>query len=220
TERIIGIGADTPKEIKLSFGDREIQNVYRTKLTFLNNGTDIIDKQDIVSPLQFELNNSEILIEPIIISKSRDEIRFSATRNVEKNSVLLGFEYLDNKDGGMIEIIHTEYEELKIHHNIKGAKKIENIDIDKQNIRYTKRRNRIALFGAFLAYVIGPGMYYLTKSISAAVISALVWIIIITAIGALTDKTFDVPEWVDRKNKESRTTLGYLKDLVKGSFKF
>lgn len=103
---IIGLGSKAPPEVKLSFNDEEIKDVYRTVVIFFNKGNEPIDKKDVAKRIVVDFGVGKILKEPMLLSISKEENNFSANK-VGDNSVELGFHYLGHNDGACIEVMHT-----------------------------------------------------------------------------------------------------------------
>jgi len=103
-----------------------------TKVAFWNDGKETIDKSDTVEkdPLRIELPNSiEVLdIQVIDVSSNSNSVSIkNAIVTKDKTTYTLDFEYLDNNDYFVIQIIHngSSQEELGIEGKIKGVKRIE-----------------------------------------------------------------------------------------------
>ena len=55
TRKIIGVGADSPPELKLRFRNMPVTDVYETTLIFFNAGRESIRLSDIVKPPSYVL---------------------------------------------------------------------------------------------------------------------------------------------------------------------
>ena len=129
TTKIIGLGSNAPPELKLTFSDRPVSDVYQTTFIFFNKGTEAIRKDDMTESLTIHFKGAEILRQPIIKAKSKEAIEFSAKQVVKEgdNSIQIGFLYLDHEDGAVVEVLHTASEEITCYGNIIGASEIRNI---------------------------------------------------------------------------------------------
>jgi hypothetical protein len=103
---IIGLGSDAPPEVKVSFNDREIKELYRAVIVFFNNGNQAIRREDVVKSVVVDFGDGQILKDPVLLAISREENDFSVNR-VEDNRLELGFEYLGHRDGACIEVLHS-----------------------------------------------------------------------------------------------------------------
>lgn len=110
TLRIIGLGSNAPRELKLSFNDKPITDAYQTTLVFFNRGNEAIRPGDVIKNVTMLFRGAEILREPTVRSWSKKEIEFSAKQVIGdgQNAIELGFLYLGHNDGAVIEVIHTK----------------------------------------------------------------------------------------------------------------
>lgn len=123
TTKIVGLGSDAPPELKLMFGGVPVTDVYQTSLLFFNKGTDIINKDDVTDNVTIHFKGARILRQPSIRATSNDKVRFSARQVIKEgnNAVELGFLYLAPNDGALIEVMHTESQDVFPTGNIKGV---------------------------------------------------------------------------------------------------
>lgn len=128
TEKIIGLGTDTPKELQLTFNGKPVNDVYRTTFIIFNRGRETIRKKDVTQPVTMHFQEGGILREPIITTTSNEAIKFSTKHVIAQggHQVRVGFLYLDHEDGGVFEVLHTESSQITCTANIIGAKKIDN----------------------------------------------------------------------------------------------
>lgn len=108
TRHIIGREAEAPPELKLMFGSKEVGDLYKTTIVFLNMGNDIINRSDTAEKITIHFGDAEILKEPVVRA-TREKIGFSAKQvdNDEKNVVQLDFEWLGRHDGAVMEVWHN-----------------------------------------------------------------------------------------------------------------
>lgn len=117
----------TPPELKITFGTEEVDNVYKTLLVFFNAGNDIIrgrqSPTDVKENVTIHLKGAQILKEPTILKASKSSIGFTA-KHVSKdrdNAVELDFDYLGHKDGAVIELWHSKYDNLSISGDVMNT---------------------------------------------------------------------------------------------------
>ena len=127
--KIIGLGTDAPRELKLTFNGTPVNDVYQTTFILFNKGKEAIRQGDVTEKVTIRFRGGEILREPTIKVRSTEAIKFSAKREVKEreNSIELDFLYLDHEDGAIFEVLHTESREITCISNIIGTKKITNI---------------------------------------------------------------------------------------------
>ena len=89
TNELIGLGTDAPPELKLSFGDSIVNEVFRTRFILFNKGRETINKDDVTDRITILFHGANILRPPTIENYSREQIRFSAKQvvNDEYDSV-------------------------------------------------------------------------------------------------------------------------------------
>ncbi len=165
TSQVIGIGTDAPSELKLYFGDQQVNDVYRTRLVIFNKGKELIDKSDLVEPISIQFHGCKILRDPTNILPSREKIGFGASRFQNATTgdlVIFQFEYLDHDDGGVIEVLHTktETEGITSTSNIKGAKEVKCIgEFNPYRPKRFYRRIMATIFGLFLPFGVITGLF-------------------------------------------------------------
>jgi len=154
TEKIIGLGTNSPPELKITFNDKEVDQVYSTNIIFYNKGRETIRSVDITQPISIFLNKSQILSEPIIQCFSKDAIKFSASKVIDQNNdgVKFDFMYLDKGDGAVINVIHTPFDHVYCHGNIIDCKPIANMG------EYSRHKPKL---GPYLVLLIVLGLVLL-----------------------------------------------------------
>lgn len=122
TKKIIGLGTSAPRNLKLYFRKSSITNVYRTTFVVFNKGEKAIRKEDVTKRITVSFVGAKILEKPSI-RPSNKEIRLSAKRvsRGQDSKVELDFSYLDHNDGVIVEVLHTEYKDIKCTGNILEA---------------------------------------------------------------------------------------------------
>lgn len=129
SKKIISLGTNAPPELKLTFNDRPVTDVYRTTFIFFNKGNEAIRKSDVTKKITVHFGGAEILREPSVKATSKEEIEFLVKQVVKDgdNAIELDFLYLDHNDGAIVDVIHTTCEQIDCRGNIIGAKEITNI---------------------------------------------------------------------------------------------
>lgn len=190
-KRVIGIGSVAPPELNLTFNGRPVKEVYQTDVVFFNGGTEAMRREDVKENITMLFKEAEILREPIIKSKSKEAIGFSAKRAVKDGdgAIELDFAYLSHNDGAIIEVLHTSKGKISCGGTI--------IDVDKISYfgEFAKfRREPFALnvirsffvpfvmLGFILAAVVRGEIHYPLEHfdtalliVSIVIISSLIW---------------------------------------------
>ena len=123
TSKIIGLDTDAPAELKLSFADKSVRDVYRTKFIFFNKGREPIRENDVAEDIAIHFKGADILQQPVILKPSKEAIKFSAKQIVKDgdNAIELSFRYLGHNDGAVVEVLHTESQKITPSGDIIGA---------------------------------------------------------------------------------------------------
>lgn len=126
TRKVIGVGGDAPPQLRLTFEEQPINDLYLTTIVFYNQGRLAIRPEDVPDneKVTFHFMGGAILTEPRVIP-SKDNLPFTATRFAygDDNCVELNFQYLEHQDGALIEVLHTEDVPIKLRGRILDAKK-------------------------------------------------------------------------------------------------
>lgn len=125
TTKILGLGTDAPPQLKLTFNNSPITDIYQTRFIFFNKGNESIRKGDVTEKVTIQFEAADIL-QPPTVKASREAIRLSAKQTVkdDTNSIEMDFLYLDHNDGAVVEVIHTSIARITCSGNIIGTKRI------------------------------------------------------------------------------------------------
>lgn len=149
--KIIEEGKSCIKELKVSYGSRNIENLSITKYAIWNSGNEVINCIDIVKdrPLEIQSSNknSTVILDARIIMKSDESNKFEIT-NVKDDSVTIKLDYVDPKEGIVVQIVHTGISEnIELKGKIKGGKKLKNISEKRLGKTVNrKKRNKFLIF--------------------------------------------------------------------------
>lgn len=108
--------------IRIHYRDRDVERVSRTLIAIWNDG-DTIRRADSVSsdPLRIALQEGDEPLDHRIVYRSRRQNDFNL-RAVGDRSILIDFEFLDNGDGAIVELIHKGAGEPDVAGTVMGAK--------------------------------------------------------------------------------------------------
>lgn len=142
------IGIDN---INLFFGKKEIERLIKTNIVFWNDGNSTIYGDDISNKdklkIKFKATEGKVLSAKIIKStREVNEFKINQQTN-ENDSVYLGFDFLDQNDGVIIEVLHTfSKNNFEIYGTIIGIPEgIKNYGSN-SSIRSTYKKNIIEKF--------------------------------------------------------------------------
>jgi hypothetical protein len=122
TRHIIGRDAEAPPELKYIFGEKVVEEVYKTTIIFFNIGDDkfcgdlvLAGNNDINDAIVIQFKEAEILRSPTITNRSKGAGKFSVEQS--KNcidSIQLHIPTLNHNDGAIIEVWHTKSSKIDI----------------------------------------------------------------------------------------------------------
>jgi len=109
TGKIIGLGTNAPSELKLSFNDKVINDVFQTYVTFFNAGNQAIGKEAVRANIFILFPGSQILRDPVLRTPDNPKFQLSANRCIEAGfeAIRLDFDFLDHNDGVVLDVLHT-----------------------------------------------------------------------------------------------------------------
>lgn len=122
TRHIIGRDAEAPPELKYVFGDKVVEEVYKTTIIFFNMGNDKFcgdlvpgGNSDINEGIVIQFKEAKILRPPTISHRSKAVGNFRVEQDKDcSDSVQLHIPILNHNDGVVIEVWHTKYNEIDI----------------------------------------------------------------------------------------------------------
>ena len=98
---------NVPK-LKITYEDKEVETLSVSRILIFNDSERTIDKSDLktIEPIKIHSENKIKIFETNVLhqSKKANNIRIRQTND---SSIELDFDYLDKKEGGIIEIIHN-----------------------------------------------------------------------------------------------------------------
>jgi hypothetical protein len=126
TTKIIGLGSNAPPELKLTFNEQSVSDVYRTRVILFNKGNEPILEENVTESIAIHFKGANILRQPTILAKSKKGIELSTKQVVKDgdNAIEISFKYLDHNDGAVIEVLHNMSQGIEASGNIIGTSKI------------------------------------------------------------------------------------------------
>jgi len=112
--------------LKITYNDESIPTLTATKILFWNKGRDTIRSEDIASlePFRLKLKKSYKILDAKILYVKNEANKFSYRISTDKNSIIIDFEYIDYKEGMILQILHTgkSSKDVECLGQIKGCK--------------------------------------------------------------------------------------------------
>lgn len=155
--------------LNVSFNDDKVKNFTVTKIAVWNSGNITLTKSDIVDadPFRIEISDDLIILDYQILQTNEPSNQFkliSAKTEEGKEYLKVDFDYIDRRQGCVIQIFHNgqSSSQIGVKGRIKGIKKITQEDSSKFILKLSdslamtanKRVNRVALAVLMLLSVI------------------------------------------------------------------
>lgn len=126
--RLIGrAGQALPEEVIVLFRDKKVQRLTKTHIVLWNSGTAIVKGENIVTddPLRLEFSKDSEVLSVRILTSTHQWNKFTANINPDSpNEVICDFDYLNAKDGVVLELLHTAKERSpSVQGTIRGVPK-------------------------------------------------------------------------------------------------
>jgi hypothetical protein len=107
----IGLSMDAPTELELLYHGKRIPTLTSTYVWFLNEGRRPIRRDDIAprQPIRIQLTQDGLavdILEVVVRKTTRESIAFKAIAAAQ-GAAELSFDFLDYRDGALVEILHT-----------------------------------------------------------------------------------------------------------------
>ena len=143
--------------IKILYNDVEVKDVNFIEVKISNTGNKSIEIADFAEPIKIQLNNESKILQLNITKRNPENLKIETTIN--GNSILISPTLLNKKDNFHLEIIATNYIELKLESRIKDIDKIHNESIDVKASNFIKKATNYLAFSAIavmiLSFIIG-----------------------------------------------------------------
>lgn len=114
--------------LQVLYAGQNISNLSVTKIAFWNAGKETIDKSDIacISPIKIEIDPEYDMLDANILFQKNKSNNFKIELSEDKKNISINFDYLDHKEGAVIQILHTGNDngDLSISGSIKTVKAI------------------------------------------------------------------------------------------------
>lgn len=130
TYEIVRAGENMIPQFQMSYGEHPIRNLTVSRFVIWNSGNKLLNHSDIVEekPLSITSSDKEAeILDASIIKRSEESNKFVINKK-ENRCVELEFDYMDKKDGVIVQILHTgSINDFDLDCKIKGGKDIRKI---------------------------------------------------------------------------------------------
>ncbi|MCJ7497383.1 MAG: hypothetical protein MUO78_04530 [candidate division Zixibacteria bacterium] len=200
------------ESLEILYCGQQIENLTVSRIAFWNAGSDTIDGEDIsaIEPLTFHVKEGYKILDQKIIYQSRPANQFSVNRAKDRSYVLLDFDYIDKKQGTIIQLFHTgrSSEDIECRGSIKGAGKpirkfvsvFEEVDSSARESVALTRSSAVMGFIMILVFVVIPMLLFLKSKplseriIACGIILIFVWLSLFLPFRRTAPKEFDIFE--------------------------
>lgn len=145
------------EKLHITYDNQKIENLCVSKFAIWNSGNRTLNDVDMVETKEltiYTLNESKILDYELVLSSEKTN-NFSIQR-IDEHTIKIFFKYVDKKDGIIVQVIHTGYEEdIQIDCKIKGGKPIRNTDNETVSNTIKNISNRIHFLEKPILILIG-----------------------------------------------------------------
>lgn len=126
----------------ISYSNKSIKNFTISKIAFWNAGNETINGTDVVNsdPISIRAKNNNLILNAKIIALNNESNCFSLAKDPNQTFVNIDFDYIDGKNGVVIELFHTgtSDDDLEFSGKIKGAEKVKSVSSNGDIISVTK----------------------------------------------------------------------------------
>lgn len=134
SNNLISGSVSTLENLNISYKDYSVSNLTVSKMLFYNRGAETITRKDLetIHPLSISSETCKILDSTVLQVNNPSNV-LKASYDEDNKNVYVEFDYLDQNQGTVIQIIHTglSSEDLKVHGDIIGVQKLIAVSPDK-----------------------------------------------------------------------------------------
>lgn len=116
------------ENMRVLYRDQLVSNITSTKVLFWNEGRLTIDAADIVdaNPLRLVPADGVHILDAKILVCNRESTRFQVELVDDGSAALLRFDYLDQRNGAVVQVVHdgTSSEDISLAGDIKGVSRL------------------------------------------------------------------------------------------------
>lgn len=132
------------ENLKVLYNNENVANLTVSKIAFWNEGRETIDRNDIdtLNHLRISCIDGAKILDAKVLTTNNPSSQFSVNLSDDRDHVLLDFDYIDNKQGSVIQVVHTGRSsyDLEIVGDIKGVKNLENRFADTWLVRWLRSK--------------------------------------------------------------------------------
>lgn len=167
--RLVEKGIRRISNLQISYLERNIDDLIITRFAFWNYGNEVVNKADIVESLPLSINSinkdNTVLLDVSIIDVTDASNNF-IIKSLKDDSAIIGFDYMDQKEGVVVQAIHTgETRELEISCKIKGGSIKALRRMKKRKHRKIKERTVLSIFSVLSSLMLSIELWSVMVSV-------------------------------------------------------
>jgi hypothetical protein len=189
-------------DLKIEFKGKSPRSISVSKIGIWSDGSETIHGSDTAQadPLRLRLNNAELL-DAKIVSITLPASQFSIA--TDGDNTLVGFDFLDKNQGGIVQLIHTgtSSKNIELSGSVKGASSLVRRSIDEDDktlASLTQGYAGVAVGAVFLFYIAAFLVSFLSPStfveIASRTVEAFGILSILVVLGRLTAFSKSIPK--------------------------
>lgn len=122
TLELVGPNAVLPDEIQFLFRGDPVPKVTMSRIAIWNVGNRTIQKAQVVEkdPLRITISEGSNILEPKVLKRTRDVNGVDCVVKDKPNEAEFTFDYLDPKDGALVQLIHTGDDKVSVVGTLRG----------------------------------------------------------------------------------------------------
>lgn len=151
TYEIVRAGENIIPQFQMLYGEHPIRNLTVSRLVIWNSGNKLLNHSDVVEEKPLSITSSDNgaeILDASIIKRSEESNKFVISKK-GNHCVEIKFDYMDKKDGAIVQILHTgSINDFDLGCKIKGGKKLRRIA--KNTCPNKKQKNLIKAMSTIL----------------------------------------------------------------------
>ncbi len=168
------------EKLAISYDGKPIKSLCVSKFVIWNSGNTVINASDVVETKEITLQSTENnqILESCILNESEKTNKFNVSM-VDERTIKILFDYADQKDGIVLQVIHTGLRcELGISCKLKGGKPLKSFKSQFPSIPIFHRKKPkrilliITLLTAVITYALFPIVFVLSVLEQFGIISS------------------------------------------------
>jgi hypothetical protein len=157
SNNLISSSSSMIENLTVLYKDYKVENLTASKILFYNRGNETISKQDLETIDRFSIKSTDNILDARLIKMNYPPNNIKLQHKTNEKSIYIDFDYLDQNQGSIIQIIHTgiSSDNLQVEGSIKGMKKLTKIP-QEQLIRalpISKRGKKILALSIVIAVI-------------------------------------------------------------------